>query len=109
MVLTQEVVFHCVVQFGGHSLLCSAAFCQPLAQYSQFAVCFNAKMVNSNPTPAILAHYIGDVRVLEGHAFIVEAAVSLGGNGMKPGINVFRYANRIPLLFEVRCIVLRRV
>lgn len=45
---------------------------------------------------------IGDARVLEGHAFIVEAAVSLGGNGMKPGISVFRYANRIPLLFEVR-------
>lgn len=43
----------------------------------------------------------GDVRVLEGHAFIVEAAVSLGGSKMKPGINIHRFANRIPLLFEV--------
>ena len=38
--------------------------------------------------------------MFEGHAFIVEAAVSLGGRDVKPGINVFRFANRIPLLFE---------
>ncbi len=44
----------------------------------------------------------GDVRVFEGHAFIVEAAVSIGGRDVKPGINVFRFANRIPLLFEAR-------
>jgi DNA topoisomerase VI subunit B len=44
----------------------------------------------------------GDVRVFEGHAFIVEAAVSIGGRDVKPGINVFRFANRIPLLFEVQ-------
>lgn len=41
----------------------------------------------------------GDVGVFEGHAFTVEAAISLGGN-MRPGINVHRFANRIPLLFE---------
>jgi DNA topoisomerase VI subunit B len=40
------------------------------------------------------------VRVFEGHAFIVEAAVSVGGRELKPGINVYRFANRIPLLFE---------
>jgi DNA topoisomerase VI subunit B len=40
------------------------------------------------------------VRVFEGHAFIVEAAVSIGGRDIKPGINVYRFANRIPLLFE---------
>ena len=37
--------------------------------------------------------------MFEGHAFMVEAAISLGGN-MRPGINVHRFANRIPLLFE---------
>ena len=37
--------------------------------------------------------------MFEGHAFIVEAAISLGGN-MRPGINIHRFANRIPLLFE---------
>lgn len=38
----------------------------------------------------------------EGHPFIVEAGVSLGGQAVKDGINVYRFANRIPLLFEVR-------
>lgn len=38
--------------------------------------------------------------MLEGHAFVVEAAVSVGGRDIKPGINVYRFANRIPLLFE---------
>jgi DNA topoisomerase VI subunit B len=42
----------------------------------------------------------GDVRVFEGHGFVVEAAVSVGGRDMKAGINVYRFANRIPLLFE---------
>ncbi len=45
--------------------------------------------------------FAGDARVLEGHAFVVEAAVSVGGRDIKPGINVYRFANRIPLLFEV--------
>ena len=44
----------------------------------------------------------GDAKVLEGHAFVVEAAVSRGGRDLKPGINVYRFANRIPLLFEVQ-------
>ena len=39
--------------------------------------------------------------MLDGHAFVVEAAVSVGGRDIKPGINVYRFANRIPLLFEV--------
>ncbi len=41
----------------------------------------------------------------EGHPFIVEAGVSLGGQAVKDGINVYRFANRIPLLFEVRTCV----
>ena len=36
----------------------------------------------------------------EGHPFIIEAGVSLGGRDVKEGINVYRFANRIPLLFE---------
>lgn len=46
--------------------------------------------------------FAGDGRVLEGHSFIVEAAVSVGGRDIRQGINVYRFANRIPLLFEVR-------
>ena len=52
--------------------------------------------------PELVATHQGDARVLEGHAFIVEAAVSVGGCDIKPGITVYRFANRIPLLFEVR-------
>ena len=36
----------------------------------------------------------------EGHPLIVEAGVCLGGRDAKPGITVYRFANRIPLLFE---------
>ncbi|KAH0849470.1 hypothetical protein HID58_096331 [Brassica napus] len=49
-------------------------------------------------------------QVFEGHPFIVEAGVSVGGRDVKQashilllfihGINIFRFANRIPLLFE---------
>ena len=42
----------------------------------------------------------GEVKIFEGHAFIVEAAVSLGGPVVKAGLNIHRFANRIPLLFE---------
>jgi len=45
----------------------------------------------------------------EGHPFIVEAAVSLGGKGAKEGITVVRFANRIPLLFEAGADVATRV
>ena len=50
--------------------------------------------------PDMVATCGGSVGVFEGHAFIVEAAVSMGGRNVKSGINIFRYANRIPLLFE---------
>ena len=45
----------------------------------------------------------------EGHPFIVEAAISLGGKDTKEGISVFRFANRIPLLFEAGADVSTRV
>ena len=45
----------------------------------------------------------------EGHPFLVEAAVSLGGKDCKEGISVVRFANRIPLLFEAGADVSTRV
>jgi DNA topoisomerase VI subunit B len=51
--------------------------------------------------PDVVATYSESVSVHNGHPFIVEAAVSLGGAVGKPGINMYRFANRIPLLFEV--------
>eukprot|EP00050_Salpingoeca_kvevrii_P021507 m.111660 g.111660 ORF g.111660 m.111660 type:complete len:706 (-) comp9377_c0_seq7:1526-3643(-) len=46
--------------------------------------------------------------VTTGHAFIIEAAVSIGGKSVKQGISVFRFANRIPLLFEAGSDVIYR-
>lgn len=45
----------------------------------------------------------------EGHPFVVEAAVSIGGKDVKEGITVVRFANRIPLLFEAGADVATRV
>jgi hypothetical protein len=45
----------------------------------------------------------------EGHPFLVEAAVSVGGTQLREGINVYRFANRIPLLFEAGADVVTQV
>ena len=51
--------------------------------------------------PDLIATHTSEPGVYQGHAFIVEAAVSLGGNkSMSTGYNIFRFANRIPLMFE---------
>lgn len=50
--------------------------------------------------PRLVATYTDKPGVHEGHSFLVEAAVSLGGSNIREGINIFRFANRIPLLFE---------
>ncbi len=65
----------------------------------------------------IMKEYIPDhvatgrtnVCVFEGHPFIVEAGVSIGGKEQKEGIHVYRFANRIPLLFEGHSDVATRV
>jgi len=46
--------------------------------------------------------------VFEGHPFIVETGVAYGG-GIDSGINVYRFANRIPLLYDERSDVTYRV
>jgi len=46
--------------------------------------------------------------VYEGHAFIVETGVAYGGQ-LSQGINVIRFANRIPLLYDERSDVSYRV
>jgi hypothetical protein len=48
---------------------------------------------NSSATSAVPSVHPspGDVRVFEGHAFVVEAAVSVGGRDMKPGLNIYRW------------------
>jgi len=59
--------------------------------------------------PDIVATARDKACAYEGHPFIVEAAISLGGKTAKEGINVIRFANRIPLLFEAGADVCTRV
>ncbi len=56
--------------------------------------------INKVVEPEIIATARDKPGAYDGHPFIVEAAVSLGGKGAKEGITVVRFANRIPLLFE---------
>jgi len=50
--------------------------------------------------PEWIASFCAPPLACGGHPLIVEACVSLGGRDVKPGFNGFRFANRIPLLFE---------
>ena len=50
--------------------------------------------------PELVATWQDAATVHEGHPLIIEAGVCLGGRDAKPGITVYRFANRIPLLFE---------
>ena len=59
--------------------------------------------------PDIVATARDKPSAYEGHPFIVEAAIALGGKSAKEGINVIRFANRIPLLFEAGADVSTRV
>ena len=59
--------------------------------------------------PKLVATFTDKPGAHEGHAFLVEAAVSVGGSRMREGINVFRFANRIPLLFETGADVVTQV
>ncbi|EFJ46844.1 hypothetical protein VOLCADRAFT_62055 [Volvox carteri f. nagariensis] len=84
-----------------HQLLHEVRFDDPKGDHLSPAGEYNLRLgVMKELNPDMIATHQGDVRVFEGHAFIVEAAVSVGGRDIKPGINVHRFANRIPLLFE---------
>ena len=106
-----------------HRLLAAAKFDPPSADCLSPAGEYNLRLgVMKELRPELVATYCGKPPVLlsfphsvravclsclagppgacEGHPFMVEAAVSLGGRDVKPGLNIFRFANRIPLLFE---------
>jgi DNA topoisomerase VI subunit B len=59
--------------------------------------------------PKMVATFSDKAGAHEGHPFLVEAAVSLGGTQVREGINVYRFANRIPLLFEAGADVVTQV
>lgn len=84
-----------------HQLLHEVRFPDPDGKHLSPAGEYNLRLgVMKEMRPDMVATCGGSVGVFEGHAFIVEAAVSMGGRNVKSGINIFRYANRIPLLFE---------
>lgn len=51
-------------------------------------------------SPRLVATFSDRPGTQDGHPFLVEAAISIGGPQIREGINVYRFANRIPLLFE---------
>jgi DNA topoisomerase-6 subunit B len=59
-------------------------------------------------TPELVAFRQRPPNVYEGHPFIVETGVAYGGD-LNAGINVIRFANRIPLLYDERSDVSHRV
>ena len=84
-----------------HQLLHEVRFTDPEGGHLSPAGEYNLRLgITKELRPDMVATAAGAPGVHEGHAFLVEAAVSLGGKDIKPGINIYRFANRIPLLFE---------
>ncbi|KFM28392.1 DNA topoisomerase 6 subunit B [Auxenochlorella protothecoides] len=85
-----------------HQLLHEVKFPDPSGNHLSPAGEYNLRLgIMKEFGPDLVATHQGEARVHDGHAFLVEAGVSLGGSTVKPGINIHRFANRIPLLFEV--------
>lgn len=84
-----------------HQLFRQAKFDDPSGDCLSPAGEYNLRLgIVKELHPDMVATYSGSAQVFEGHPFIVEAGVSLGGKDVKQGLNIFRFANRIPLLFE---------
>ena len=81
-------------------LLKEAKFERPSSECLSPAGEYNLRLgIIKELRPDMVATFRDEPGVSEGHPFVVEAAVSVGGR-CKPGVSVYRYANRIPLLFE---------
>lgn len=84
-----------------HQLFRQAKFDDPSGDCLSPAGEYNLRLgIIKELHPEMVATYSGSAQVFEGHPFIVEAGLSLGGKDVKQGLNIFRFANRIPLLFE---------
>ncbi|KAL3828153.1 hypothetical protein ACJIZ3_016955 [Penstemon smallii] len=84
-----------------HQLFRQAKFDDPSGDCLSPAGEYNLRLgIIKELQPDMVATYSGSAQVFEGHPFIVEAGLSLGGKDVKQGLNIFRFANRIPLLFE---------
>ncbi|KAL4198195.1 hypothetical protein AMTRI_Chr03g44710 [Amborella trichopoda] len=84
-----------------HQLFRQAKFADPSGDCLSPAGEYNLRLgIIKELHPDMVATYAGSPQVFEGHPFLIEAGVSLGGKDVKQGLNIFRFANRIPLLFE---------
>ncbi|XP_021772006.1 DNA topoisomerase 6 subunit B-like [Chenopodium quinoa] len=84
-----------------HQLFRQAKFGDPSGDCLSPAGEYNLRLgIIKELHPDMVATYSGSAQVFEGHPFLVEAGVSVGGKDVKQGLNIFRFANRIPLLFE---------
>ncbi|WOL13665.1 DNA topoisomerase 6 subunit B isoform X1 [Canna indica] len=84
-----------------HQLFRQAKFDDPSGDCLSPAGEYNLRLgIIKELQPDMVATYSSSAQVFEGHPFIVEAGISLGGKDVKQGLNIFRFANRIPLLFE---------
>ncbi|KAK4419510.1 DNA topoisomerase 6 subunit B [Sesamum alatum] len=84
-----------------HQLFRQAKFDDPSGDCLSPAGEYNLRLgIIKELHPDMVATHSGSAQVFEGHPFIVEAGLSLGGKDVKQGLNIFRFANRIPLLFE---------
>mmetsp|Transcript_33786 Transcript_33786/g.66460 ORF Transcript_33786/g.66460 Transcript_33786/m.66460 type:complete len:695 (+) Transcript_33786:1-2085(+) len=92
------------------TLLREAKFPKPTGQFLAPAGEYNLRLgIIKELEPTFVATACSPPQVYEGHSFVVEGAVSIGGAKAKPGITIFRYANRIPLLFEAGSDVVSQV
>ncbi|XP_072995567.1 DNA topoisomerase 6 subunit B [Typha latifolia] len=92
-----------------HQLFRQAKFDDPSGDCLSPAGEYNLRLgIIKELQPDLVATYAGSPQVFEGHPFIVEAGISLGGKDVKQGLNIFRFANRIPLLFEQGADVITR-
>ncbi|XP_008782884.2 DNA topoisomerase 6 subunit B [Phoenix dactylifera] len=92
-----------------HQLFRQAKFDDPSGDCLSPAGEYNLRLgIIKELKPDMVATYASSPQVFEGHPFIVEAGISLGGKDVKQGLNIFRFANRIPLLFEQGADVITR-
>ncbi|XP_044945822.1 DNA topoisomerase 6 subunit B [Hordeum vulgare subsp. vulgare] len=92
-----------------HQLFRQAKFDDPSGNCLSPAGEYNLRLgIIKELHPDLVATHASSPQVFEGHPFIVEAGVSIGGKDVKQGLNIFRFANRIPLLFEQGADVITR-
>uniref|UniRef100_A0A6T6KKQ5 DNA topoisomerase VI subunit B transducer domain-containing protein n=1 Tax=Rhodosorus marinus TaxID=101924 RepID=A0A6T6KKQ5_9RHOD len=82
-------------------LLKEARFGKPKGECLSPAGEYNLRLgIMKELRPDMVATHAESADAFEGHPFIVEAGVSLGGDNVRNGLSIYRFANRIPLLFE---------